>query len=100
MLKEWLRNKCTAGNFNFTVVDILFENPAFDDILNKLLVLGKQFIYKMKMEQSEPSLVGFRNVLGGVGGVGLWGAGGGVGSALPWSVTSLFASDWIKGLSK
>ena len=63
LLKGWLRNKCTEGNFNFTVVDILFGNPAFDDILNKLLVLGKQFIYKMKMDQTEPSLVGFRNVI-------------------------------------
>ena len=63
LLEEWMINKCIEGAFNYTVVDILFGNAAFDDIVNRLLVLGKQFINKMKMEQSEPSLVCFKNVV-------------------------------------
>ena len=50
-------------NFNLAVVDILFGNPTFEDTLNKLLFLGKQFIYKMKMDQSKSSLAGLRNIV-------------------------------------
>lgn len=59
-LKLLLIENCGFENVSFIVTDIVFGNPAFDEILNVLLLYGKKFIYRMKMEGKIPSFIGFQ----------------------------------------
>lgn len=61
--KLLLMDNCGIENINFTTIDIIFGNPMFDEILNKLLLLGKQFIYRMKIEEKMPSFNAFKNTI-------------------------------------
>jgi len=44
----------------FTVSDIIFCNPKFDIVLNKIILLGKNYLYKCRLNLQIPSLLGFK----------------------------------------
>lgn len=62
-LKLLLVDNCGIENINFTVADIIFGNQIYDEILNRILLLGKRFIYRMKIEQKVPSFIGFKHII-------------------------------------
>ena len=66
-LTDWLTNNFShIVTLNFTLEDILFGIHDFkraDDILNLLLILAKQFIYRMKCNNSRPVLQHFIKTL-------------------------------------
>lgn len=62
-LKLLIQDNCGQENIDFTVTDIIFGNPNFEDLLNEILLLGKRFIYRMKMENQRPSLICFRKTI-------------------------------------
>ena len=63
MLETLLRDKCRFENISFNAVDIILGNPKFEGTLNKIVLWGKKFIYRYKMEEQLPSFNGFLRVV-------------------------------------
>lgn len=61
--KLLLTDNCVIENINFTMIDIIFGNPTFDEMLNKLLLEGKQYIYRMNIEDKCRVLMLLRTLL-------------------------------------
>ena len=66
-LTQWLISECRhIVNLNLNIENILFgifENRKADDVLNLIIILAKQFIYKMKYSNTLPDLQHFKKVL-------------------------------------
>ena len=54
-----LHDNCGLEDVEFNVVSIIFGNQKFDKLLNELILLGKRFIFRMKMEKKMPTLNNF-----------------------------------------
>lgn len=62
-LQFLLRENCDLKTIRFVITDIIFGNPNFEKLLNEILLLGKRFIFRMKMENKIPSLIAFQKIL-------------------------------------
>ena len=69
-LSEWLKNKCRhIINLNLDQENVIFgivDNTKADETLNLILLLAKQYIYhvyRMKYNNTSPSLTLFKNTL-------------------------------------
>ena len=51
-----LHDNCGFEDIGFNAVSIIFGNQKFDKLLNELILLGKRFIFRMKMEKKMPTL--------------------------------------------
>ena len=63
MLKTLLRDNCGFENISFNAVGIILGNPKSEGTLNKIVLWGKNFIYRSKMEEQLPSFNGFLRVV-------------------------------------
>ena len=59
-LQLLLRENCGLENIIVCITDVIFGNPNFENLLNEILLLGKWFIYRMKIEKKRPSLISFK----------------------------------------
>lgn len=66
-LFQWMKDGCThIYNLNILDNEILFgitDNKKADYVLNFILLLAKQYIYKCKMKKQIPLLQGFKHML-------------------------------------
>ena len=46
-----LHDNCGLEDVEFNAVSIIFGNQKFDKLLNELILLGKRFIFRMKMKR-------------------------------------------------
>ena len=58
-----LVENCGLENVTFNPCDILFGNPKSDDILNKIILWGKKYIFSCKYEGNTPSFNTFQRLL-------------------------------------
>ena len=63
LLKTLLRDNCGFENISFNAVDIILGNPKFEGTLNKIVLWGKKFIYRSKIEEKLPAFNGFLRVV-------------------------------------
>ena len=63
MLKNLLRDNCGFQNISCNAVNIILGNSKFEGTLNKIVLWGKTFIYRSKMEEKLPSFNGFLRVV-------------------------------------
>ena len=54
--KTMLHDNCGLEDVEFNAVNIIFGNQKFDKLLNELILLGKRFIFRKKMEKKTPTL--------------------------------------------
>ena len=59
-LQFLLRENCGLENITVSATDVIFGNPNFENLLNEILLLGKRFVYRMKIEKKRPSLISFQ----------------------------------------
>ena len=59
-----LVDNCGLENVTLNVCDILFGNPKFDEILNKIILWAKKYIFRSKCEGKLPSFITFQRLLG------------------------------------
>jgi hypothetical protein len=60
ILKEHIQNTCNIVLENWRAYDIMFGNPSFDIVINKILLQAKNFIYYHKLIKKRPSLESFK----------------------------------------
>ena len=58
-----LAENCGLETVTFNICDILFGNPKSDDILNKIILWGKKYIFRCKYEGNTPSFNTFQRLL-------------------------------------
>ena len=66
-LQTWLKNKCThIVDLNFTLIDVIFgiqNRQRADDIINFILLSAKHYLYRMKNNNTQPSLQQYKMIL-------------------------------------
>jgi len=66
-LTDWLKKECIhIRHFNLTITDIIFQihdKKRADEVLNIIILLAKQYIYRMKYRGAEPNLQYFKKSL-------------------------------------
>lgn len=58
-----LVDNCGFVNIVLTDVDVLLGNPKFDGIFNKIILWGKKYIYKSKVQGVLPAFTGFQRFM-------------------------------------
>ena len=51
-----LRDNCELVDLRFCKNNIIFGNQNFDNLLNEVILIGKRYIFRMKMEKKIPIL--------------------------------------------
>ena len=59
-LQFLLRENYGLENIIVSATDVIFGNPNFENLLNEILLLGRRFTYRMKIEKKRPVVKSFQ----------------------------------------